>query len=116
MTLCKAKTAPVQHATPPPGAWLRPIGRLYGYCLKVLCAHPSDSARSSLAVLECERWGRDDSGLPLRDGHQHITWERGLQQVLPGVWRDTSSARWGSPRYYRLMPPAMPRGQIDLFA
>ena len=104
------------HTTPPPGAWLRPIGRgrWYGYCLRVVQTFPPDS----LDPLECvqfERWGLDmDTKTPVRDAHANHSWYRGLRQVLPGVWRDTTAPQTG-PLYYRAMPTG-PRGQIDLFA
>ena len=115
MAPCRAGTD-MTHSPPPAGAWLRPVGLSYGYCLKVLRVHESASSRSPLEVLECERWGRDAAGLPLRDGHQNAVWNCCLRKVAPGVWRDTSSCAWSGPRYYRLMPDTGPSGQRDLFA
>lgn len=104
------------HKPPPQGAWLRPIGigHWYGYCLRVVQAYPPDS-RDDLESVQCERWGLDETAqAPVRDEHANISWHRGLRQVLPSVWRDTTRPQTG-PLYYRAMPTG-PRGQIDLFA
>lgn len=104
------------HSPPPPGIWLRPIGRgrWYAYCLRVVRVFPPDS-RDSLECVQCERWGLDRAAqIPVRDAHADHSWHRGLRKVLPGVWRAPIWYQTG-PLYYRAMTTG-PRGQIDLFA
>lgn len=107
---------------PPIGAYLRPVGRLYAYCYRVLATHDVTTDDDE-PTTELERWGIEGR-TPVRDGHQHTHWLRGLRQVAPGVWRDTTADSWG-PMYYRLMPtpaggilsPLMPVSgcQLSLF-
>ncbi len=104
------------HHPPPAGAWLRPIGQWYGYCLRVLNVFPP-SEGEYLETIEFERWGLDRARcMPVRDEHANHSWHHDLRQVLPGVWREVHGDSWPlGPRYYRLMDSA-PAGQMEIFA
>lgn len=109
-----------QNATqqPPVGAFIRPVGKGYAYCYKVLRVFgpTKDQPREGI---ECERWGLDKDGTPVRDGHQTHSWLYGLRHALPDAWRDEwehPTQRWMCcPLYYRLMNTG-PRGQMELLA
>lgn len=103
------------HQPPPIGAYLRPVGQGYGYCLRVVEVFPPDQD-DPREGLKFERWGQAD-GVPVKDGHQSHSWMRGLRRVAPGVWKDQwefDTPRWSCcPLYYRLMQTG-PRGQMEL--
>lgn len=100
---------------PPIGAFVRPVGLGYAYCLRVMKVWPPHK-QDSRTVIEFERWGLEN-GIPVRDGHQNRCWESDLVPAIPGVWRDQwpyDTPRWGCcPLYYRLMDTG-PKGQMEL--
>lgn len=100
---------------PPIGAFMRPVGRGYAYCLRVVKVFPPD-ADDPRPVIEVERWGMANDR-PVRDGHHDHGWLRNLVPALPGVWRDQwpfDTPRWTCcPLYYRLMDTG-PNGQMEL--
>lgn len=104
-------------APPPDGAFIRPVGSLWGYCLRAVRSWPDDGDGP---CTEFERWGLDRQTLrPVRDGHHDHCWISHLSQIAPGVWRDVfdfgGNQRWECvPLYYRLMPGG-PAGQLELF-
>ena len=103
------------HQPPPIGAYLRPAGKAYAYCLRVLEVYPPDQD-DPREGLKLERWGLA-GGVPVKDGHQSNSWLRGLRRVAPGVWKDQwefDTPRWSCcPLYYRLMN-TQPKGQLTL--
>ncbi len=102
------------HCPPTPGIWLRPVGRWYGYCLRVVRVYSPDT-QDHLESVEFERWGLDTATqAPVRDEHANHLWCSGLLQVLPGVWRNTCGRHY-EPLYYRAMDTC-PYGQKELFA
>lgn len=106
------------HDQPPDGAWLRPVGRMYGYCLRAVRSWPATDDDGPCT--EFERWGLDRQAMrPVRDREAGHCWISCLRQVLPGVWRDTcdfgGNPRWECcPLYYRLMTIG-PAGQMEMF-
>lgn len=102
---------------PPVGAFLRPVGRGYAYCMRVVKVWPT-SKDSPRITIEYERWGLENE-TPVRDGHQNYGWNSDLVPALPGVWRDEwphQTPRWSCcPLYYRLMDTG-PKGQMELLA
>lgn len=102
---------------PPVGAFLRPVGYGYGYCLRVVKTWAPDKEHPR-GYVEFERWGLKD-GVPVRDGHHDHSWQSDLVPALPGVWRDEwphQTPRWSCcPLYYRLMDTG-PKGQMELLA
>ena len=100
---------------PKVGAFVRPVGIGYGYCLRVVKVFPPDE-HDARTVIKFERWGLKD-GAPVRDGYQKHIWQSDLVPALPGVWRDEwphQTPRWTCcPLYYRLMDTG-PNGQMEL--
>lgn len=94
------------HQPPPIGAFLRPVGKSFAYCVRVLQVYPAEPGDDE--CVEYERWGMDGNRQPVDDGHHGKGWVRNLVQVLPGVWKDFSTfngfTRWDCcPLYYRLI-------------
>lgn len=102
---------------PPIGAFLRPVGRSYAYCLRVVKVHPPDEYDEETCV-EFERWGMEN-GTPIKDGYQNHVWLSNLVPALPGVWREQcpyypQPRHWAhSPLYYRQMDIG-PSSQMEL--
>ncbi len=107
------KKRTIRHEPPLTGAFLRPVGRWYRYCYRVLGVLPED--KDGPEVIVAERWGVDECGAPLRDEHDAKHWLTGLRQVLPGVWRNMSETTPMGPVYYRVTGTG-PAGQKELFA
>lgn len=101
-------------SAPAIGTYIRPVGRVYAYCLQVVKVVPYDDG--SQEQWHLMRWGMDDNHQPVADGHQNTSYLSGLTQVAPGVWRDVwehATPRWDCcPLYYRKLSP---KGQQDLF-
>lgn len=104
------------------GTYLRPVGRQFAYCLRVLRHFPPSAARSDHWRIEGERWGMDrDQHRPINDGHINPGHYIDLgPTAIPGVWRDPwdygGYARWQCcPLYYRAID-CNAAGQKDLFA
>lgn len=109
-----------RHTQPPAGAWIRPVGRKYRYCLRARKSWLPEDRAEPYPTTEFERWGLDREAMrPVRDGHHALCWISHLYMIAPGVWRDTydfgGNARWQCcPLYYRLMDTD-PVGQVGLF-
>lgn len=104
------------HEAPAPGTFIRAVGQGHGYCLRVLQVFPED--KDGPETLECERWGRDEHGQPMRDSDHGKSYLTNLLRIAPGIWRDTfdfgGNPRWACcPLYYRAMPHQTP--QMELF-
>lgn len=103
------------HEPPPIGAFLRPVGKGYAYCLRVVRTFPP-TQEDPREGAEFERWGMKNQ-TPVKDGHQDHCWLTGITRVLPGVWKDEwphNTPRWTCcPIYYRLMNTG-PKGQMEL--
>lgn len=101
-------------APPPPiGAYLRPVGRPYAYCYRVIAVTPATDG--DMTVWELERWGMTEEHAPVRDGHQHTRWLRDLRPAGQGVWRRPHAPIWGEPLYYRQISELEQTGQLQLF-
>lgn len=103
------------HQPPALGSFIRAVGQGEGYCLRVLRVFPED--KDGPETLECERWGRDEQGQPLRDEYRGKSYLSNLLRIAPGVWRDTfdfgGNPRWAcAPLYYRSMPANAPQKEL----
>jgi hypothetical protein len=101
---------------PPIGAFLRPVGKGFAYCLRVLRHFEK---RNGYPSIECQRWGMEDLR-PVDDGHVSRGHYVDMAPTgIPGVWRDPfdfgGNPRWRCcPLYYRLIDSDA-SGQRGLF-
>jgi hypothetical protein len=65
--------------------------------------------------VRCTRFGLDESGTPIADGHQTKRHLRDLVAVRPGVWREPRAKHWyGDTLYWREIH--VPGQQLGLFS
>lgn len=100
---------------PPPGTYIRPVGKDYGFCLRVRSIIPPTKHRPS--IWTSTRFGKTSAPdhQAVKDGHQSTDTMEGLQPTcIHGVWADRDRPWSLGPLYWREMNPE--RGQLEMFA
>lgn len=85
---------------PAPGAFFRPVGRMYGYCFEIVEVIEQEG-RSHWTMC---RWGMTKDRQPVDDGHKSLFYLTNLAPLKAGVLKTASELAQRyicEPRYYR---------------
>ena len=102
--------------TPALGTYMRPVGLIrYAYCgrlERIAGPQRGEWDADDWTQWQMRRFGLDERGEPLEDGHQNMIYVSNLHPVARGVWREDGDCSEYGPVYWREMGQ---RGQLSLF-